>query len=251
MAAPTLLSEGTISVNTSGTNSPTIPSHVADDILVCVVGYWGPNTPLTNNLISFPTAPTGWNKFSSVAATGLSTFSSGDIGIFDWYWFRATGAGTTVTVSRPVGETGQASDTGTDTAFSARVYVIRGAETTGNPFDDNQVTATLTSANGSVDAVTVSGTERMVVHFFVAQDDVTPTATGWTAGTAATSTTGTDAGQQTLRKDNVSASTSADAMTVSAPAQGHYAVLGVSFKPTTAAAFSPVDPMGMSGIFGL
>ena len=126
-------------------------------------------------------------------------------------------------------------DTGTDTCWGGRCYVIRGCITTGNPWD-HSVPVGYTGSNGAVAAVTVSGAERMVVHFLVKTDDfaTAPTVPEWTAGAQVESNTGTDHSQGTFRKDNVSADTGADASTVEAPAAGGYVFLGISFKPPEA-----------------
>ena len=222
MAAPTLQAEGTLNVVTSGNNSPTIPTHQADDILVVAFGFWGPNS--TGNPLADCAVPSGWTQITQFDAPALD----GKIGYF---WRRATAAGTTITLTRPSGW-----DTGTDTAWGARAYVIRGCITTGDPWDQAVASAVYSTANQAVAAITVSGSERMVVHFLVKCDDfaTAPTLSGWTAGTQVESTSGTDASAGTFRKDNISAGTGADASTTEAPAAGRYAFLGVSFKPLAA-----------------
>jgi len=217
VAAPTLQAEGALTVVTTGALAPAIPTHQADDILVVAWGFWGPNST------SLPDAavPTGWTQLSQFDAPALD----GKIGYF---WMRAPSAGQTISIARPSGW-----DTGTDTAWGGRAYVIRGAITTGNPWDEADPTAVYSAANQPVDALTVLGTERLAIHFLVKQDDfvTAPTVSGWTAGTQVESVTGTDHSQGSFRKDNVSADTGADVSTVEAPAAGRYAFLGVSFKP--------------------
>ena len=227
MTAPTLQAEGALNVVTSASNTPTVPTHQADDILLLAVGYWAPNTTLTTALIN---TPTGWTRMTAGSAIlGLGDELDADS---ELDWLRASGPGTTVTV------TTTDVDTGNDTAFGARVYVIRGCETNGNPFDDAQVSSTTmyTTANQAVPALTVSGPERLAIHFLIKTDDfvTAPTVPGWTAGAQVESTTGTDHSQGSFRKDNVSSNTSADSSTVEAPAAGGYAFFGVSFKPPAA-----------------
>jgi hypothetical protein len=112
--------------------------------------------------------------------------------------------------------------------------VIRGCITTGNPYEFLSQTGFYDATNnGAFQAITVSGSERMAVNFMYAVvGPPTPGAapSGWTAGTASNTTTGTDAAYQTFRKDNVSSSTSADASNVTA-GSGSYEFLGVSFIP--------------------
>lgn len=222
MAAPTLQAEGSAVGATSGTLSPTIPTHQADDILILAVVFWGPNT--VGDAAAVPT-PSGWTSIVDLATPATTPID----GRLAFFWRRAAAAGETVSVTR-----GASWDTGTDTQFAARVYVIRGCITTGDPWDEADPTVVYNTANQPVDAVTVSGTERLVIQFLSAQDDwaTNPTApAGWTAGTVQESTSGTDAGFFDFRKDNVSASTGADTPTVPVPTQGYYAYVGISFKP--------------------
>lgn len=225
MAAPTLQAEGSLTVVTTGALAPSIPTHEVNDILVVAWGFWGPNST------SLPDAavPSGWTQ----AGVQLS-FGTGNIdGKIGYFWKRAPAAGQTISIARPSGW-----DTGTDTAWGGRAYVIRGCITTGDPWDEADLTALYTTANQPVDALTVLGTERLAIHFLAKCDDfvTAPTVSGWTAGTQLESTTGTDHSQGSFRKDNVSADTGADASTVEAPAPtgNGYAFLGVSFKPPDA-----------------
>jgi hypothetical protein len=224
MAAPMLAAEGSVAAVTSGNLTVTLPAHQANDILVaCVVG-WVPNT--TSGTATL-TAPSGWTKAASDTLI-TSGIIDGEWAIF---WRRAASSSeTNPTFTRPSGW-----DTGTDTCFAGRAYVVRGCVTTGDPWDQIAQSPLYSTANGAVPAVTVSGSERTVIQFFVSSDDLSAgSVTGWTAGTAATTTTGTDAGFQTFRKENVSSSTSADASTASAPAQGRYIFFGASFVPAPA-----------------
>jgi len=217
VAAPTLQAEGGLTVVTTGALAPTIPTHQADDILIVAWGFWGPNST------SLPDAavPSGWTQIAQFDAPA----ADGKIGYF---YKRAAAAGQTVSIARPSGW-----DTGTDTAWGGRAYVIRGCIKTGDPWDEADPTAVYSTANQPVDALTVSGAERLAIHFLVKCDDfvTAPTVSGWTAGAQVESGTGTDHSQGSFRKDNVSSDTTADASTVEAPAAGRYAFLGVSFKP--------------------
>lgn len=221
MAAPTLFAQGSVAAVTTGSLTVTLPSHQADDILLLCVVCWVPNT--AGDAAQIPT-PAGW----ALLGTQIGQPAGTRDGWSAWFWKRATsGAETNPVVSR-----GASWDTGTDTCFAGRAYTVRGCIATGDPWDAQAGAGPYTTANQAVAAVTVSGTERMVVQFFNSMDNqAAGTISGWTAGTAATTATGTDAGFQTFRKDNVSASTGADASTAAAPAQGAYAYIGISFKP--------------------
>lgn len=221
MAAPILQAQGATSASTSSTVSPVVPAHVADDILIAHTVFWGPDS------------------FSISKGTGGGSWAYLDSGQnVDGYWQiewqRAVGAGTTYSYTHD----NLNNDTGADTCLGARVYVIRGCTTSGNPWDSTNKTGLLTAANGAFATVTVSAAERMVVQFGAVTDNLAfaMTSSGWTTGTEDNASTGTDCAFQTARKDNVASSTGADTATVSAPAAGFYAFFGVSFKPPAAAA---------------
>src|SRR5262245_8846842 len=188
---------------------------------------WVPNTT-TPDAAQIPT-PSGWTLIGTQVGQPAASPRDGWIAHF---WRRATAAGTTVTLTRGTGW-----DTGTDTCMNARAYVIRGCITTGDPWDAATTSGPHTAANQAFPAVTVSGSVRMVLVFGGASDNLalSMAATGWTTGTEANDTGGTDSAFQTARKDNVAASTSADTATVTAPT-GFYAFLGVSFKAAPVAA---------------
>ena len=223
MAAPILQAEGALAIATTATTvTPVIPAHALNDILICASGNWA---PATAGALAKHTISSGWTELAS-----LQIPASGDAdGWIVWWWKRAaSGSETNPTLTR----TG---DTGTDTNFTGRIYVIRGVITSDPAWDEVDPTTLYPTANQPVDALTVSGTERLAIHFLVKTDDfvTAPTvgAGAWTAGTQLETTTGTDHSQGSFRKDNVSANTGADASTVEATAAGGYAFLGISFKP--------------------
>jgi hypothetical protein len=229
MAAPTFQAQSGVNAGTTGATSPSVIGiSIADDIIICAVMIWAPNTAGTMADIPDPTNVAGWARIGS-------SISLGEDGKIAWFWKRNATETTNPQFARGAGW-----DTGTDTCYASVGFIIRGCDTTANPpWDEADATTAYTTANQAVDAVTVSDTERMVVQFLAASCDwaTDPTLSGWTAGTVAESTTGTDAGFRAFRKDNVSASTGADALTIAAPdaggvaGVGFYAVLGISFKP--------------------
>ena len=223
MAAPNLQAQGTIATGvTTGVPTITIPTHQADDILIVHLMAWVPNTT-TPDAAQIPT-PSTWTLLGVQVGQPAASPRDGWSAVF---WKRATGAGTTVTPTR-----GSGWDTGTDTCYGGRAYVIRGCKNTGDPFETSSNSGPHTAANQSFAAVTVSGTQRLVTHFGIASDNLafSMASTGWTTGTEENNNGGTDSAAQTARKDNQSASTSADAATVTAPT-GFYAFHGVSFLP--------------------
>jgi hypothetical protein len=225
MAAPTLQAEGATATGvTTGAPSVTIPTHQADDIIIVAAIFWGPNT--AGDAAQIPT-PANYTLLGTQVGQPAGTRD----GWTALFWRRVTGAGTTVTLTR-----GASWDTGTDTCFNARAYVIRGCIATGNPFEFSANSGPHTAANQAFAAQTVSGSERLVVQFGNSMDNAAfaMTSTGWTTGTEDDDAGGTDSAFQTARKDNVSSSTAADTSTVAAPAQGAYAFHGVVFLPVAA-----------------
>lgn len=224
MAAPTLQAEGATATGvTTGAPTVTIPTHQANDILVVQAMAWVPNTT-TPDAAQIPTPAGGWAAMGSQVGQPAASPRDGWVGTF---WLRASGAGTTVTLTRGAGW-----DTGTDTCFNARAYVIRGCRTSGNPFESTNTSGPHTGANQAFPAVTVSGADRLVVIFGAASDNLgfSLASSGWTTGTEDNDAGGTDSSFQTARKDAQSSSTSADTATAAAPT-GFYAFIGASFVP--------------------
>jgi hypothetical protein len=221
LPAPTLFAEGSTLLVTSGTLSPTIPTHAANDILVLTVECWLPAT--AGDAAEIPT-PSGW----ALVGTQIGQPAGTRDGWLATFWLRASGAGTTVTLTR-----GASWDDGIDGSYSARAYVIRGCVTSGDPWDAAAQSGPHTASNQAFPAVTVSGSARLVVQFGASMDNASlaMNSTGWTAGIEDDDAGGTDSAFQTALKDNVSSSTSADTATVAAPAQGAYGFYGISFKP--------------------
>lgn len=224
MAAPTLQAQGNIAAVTTGNLAITLPTYAANDIVVITTVGWVPNTTTGTNTQSLASP---WTKYSP----DITTITGGIIDAeYAFWWARATSAsslGTTVTITRPTSW-----DTGTDTCWAGRAYVIRGCETSGNPYDELVATAISTAANPAFPAVTVNAGERNVIVFMAKADNTaTPTAaTGYTVGTEASTTTGTDAAFQSY-SDVTNTSVSAVTPTGgTAPAQGGSVYWGVSFK---------------------
>lgn len=225
MPAPTLQAQGTLAAVTTGNLAITLPTYAADDIVVITTVGWVPNTTTGTNTQSLASP---WTKYSPDVTTITSSIIDAE---YACWWARATSAsslGTTVTITRPTSW-----DTGTDTCWGGRAYVIRGCVTTGNPYDDFAATAISTAANPALPAITVAGGNRLALIFMVKADNTaTPTAaTGYTVGTEATDTAGTDCGMQTYRQ-----TTSANISTVTptggtAPAQGGSVYFEFAFVP--------------------
>ena len=226
MAAPTLYAEGATATGvTTGVPTVTIPTHAADDILIVTAVHWGPSGTQSVDLI--PT-PSTWALLGSQVSIMDGAEVGGRTAVF---WKRAAGAGTTVTLTR-----GANWDTGTDTVYNARAYVIRGCDTAADPWDAATNSGPHTAANQNIPAITVSAAGRLVIVFGISSDNAAfaMASSGFTEGTEDDDAGGLDSAFQTIRIDNASASTSAQAATVAAPAQGGYAFHGVSFRSSIA-----------------
>lgn len=239
MPAPTLQAQGAIAAVTTGDLAITLPAYAANDIVVITTVGYVPNTTTGTNTQSLASP---WTKNSPNVTTGNPI----DEEHATW-WARATSAsslGTTVTITRPTSW-----DTGTDTCWAGRAYVIRGCVTTGNPFDEFASTALSTAANPALPAITVSGGNRLAIVFMTKADNAaTPTAaTGYTVGTEVTTNTGTDAAFQSYRQ-----TASANVGTVTptggtAPAQGNSAYFEFSFIPESVTATASAPLGGTTG----
>jgi hypothetical protein len=223
MAAPVFLQQGNASVVTTGNLTVVIPAvEQANDILVVAMVAWVPNTTTGANTVA---APTGWTKFTPAVTTITGGLIDAE---YAFFWKRAVGGDADPVFVRPTGW-----DTGTDTCWYGRSYVIRGCATTGDPWDTITNTAISTAANPAFPAITVSGTERLAVVFAVKTDNTAlPTAaTGYTVQLETNTTTGTDAAINSYTISSTNSSVSAVTPTGGvAPAQGGTVYFGISFK---------------------
>ena len=176
---PQFISVGSIAEDLTGACAitPTPPTHLVGDILVASLWNEGGSKPVT--------ATVGWSEIATVAGTADAT----------WYWLRAT---TTTTVGPAV--------TAADTDCFGTVYVIRGAITTGTPYEDATTsgdggTSTTTPRTATI---TTTGINRLAIGFLNHGDDIAfasgfPPAT-WTSTSSVSTGGGTDAGFQTIAK---------------------------------------------------
>lgn len=225
MARPSVVGFGAIAANTSGNLSPAIPTHQANDILLARVSYWGPNT--AGDALDIPT-PASW--------TILGSQGGGSDARHTAFWFRATGAGHTVTFTR-----GVSWDTGTDTKYFARTAVIRNCRTSGNPYDQESTQGTESSSNAIVLAMT-GGADRLQMLMMGVTDDISaPSYSGHTVDHA---TSATDMGGAIafLYKDT-DGNEAGGNMTSGAPAQGNYTVRQIMLRPQTITGAAIVMPL--------
>lgn len=236
MAAPTLQAQGTINAVTGDVLSLTVPTYAANDIIVVTVFAFQPNG--ANPVRPFVNIPQGeFNGFKNTADAdngGYGTYViQSTVNYFSAFWARATSAssvGTSIEVQK-------FGDTGNDTCFAGRIYVIRGCDPNGEPFDSPvpDWSTPSTAANPQLPAETVLGTERLIIHFMAKTDNTTnPTAaTGYTVGTNAATTTGTDGSFQTYRRTADANVTAVTPTGGAAPAanNGTSAYFSVVFRP--------------------
>lgn len=211
---------------TSLTCQPVIPTHAINDILVCHAVNYAPNTAGDLADMTIAAGAQTWTAMGTTAKFGTTPNIDGTI---QQWWRRAeSSAETDPTVTR----TG---DTGADTGFQARVYVIRRCITYGDPWDalSSSGATALTAANGTIPAVTVSGLDRLVAVFLGCMDDQATggAPSGFSSQVRATFTIGTDGQFWFLYKDDQFVSSSSIASALDAPVQGGYSFTGVSFKP--------------------
>ena len=247
-AIPTLVGEGAILAGTvAGGISPTLPTHQADDILICEALIWAPNT--TGTMGTWNT-PSGWNNVSNYNnhVAGLLNDT-----IHGLWWKRATSSSET----NPVCD-GPAYDTGTDMVIAARAYVVRGAQTVGTPYSYNGGGSVLATANGYFPGVSMASAPEYGLYSWLElvlvgiPDNTSAGAapTNYTAGTAATSTTGTDAGFQSFTRTG-SSNYSFVTSNVAAPVQGKYWIQSlVFFGPSYPGVLSATDDRDTAVIAG-
>jgi hypothetical protein len=174
--AVTLQAWGAIAASTGVDVTPAWPSHQADDIGIAHVFYRS-QTPTT-------ATPSGWTLLSGPYDGGASTRHY-------WFWKRAAGSSET----NPLMD----KDSATGDTY-ARVYTVRGAVATGNPFEDIEPSSFATS-DLSVTGVTSLTAGALILALVGEADDAVSdwsvTATDpavWADGDSqATSTTGSDA----------------------------------------------------------
>lgn len=220
MTSPFIQAEGAIAAVTTGNLVITLPSYAADDIVVINTVGWVPNTT-TGQSVQSLSSP--WTKIFEGIYIDL-TITDGEVAL---WWARATSnssLGTTVTITRPTNW-----DTGNDTCWAGRAYVIRDCITNGNPYDNDPVNGT----PGTFEQVDVNGGDRLVVQFWASPDNLSAGAapSPYSAGTAVTTNTGTDAGFQTFYITSVSGGVAAVTNNETTPAQGYNYYAGVAFRP--------------------
>lgn len=140
------------------TISPALPASTAAND----VGYLA---AMTNAANTFP-AISGWTKMGTlINSANQST---------DWYWRRFTGSGDAPAAFTIAGGTALSTTNG----LYGRVYVYRGAITTGTPHEAVANAGTPTSSTTpQSSAVTTLGADRLVVHLLCVDDDNT-----WSSG---------------------------------------------------------------------
>lgn len=243
MTTPIFQAQGTLAANTNGNLSITLPAYAANDIVILIASYYGPNSAVT---VGYPSLASPWSNILSTDDYGYQVDYLGTgrlVGGFSIWWAMATSTsslGTSVSITRPTGW-----DTGTDTCWIGRAYVIRGCITSGIPYEYNgelfvggspvyDYFAVLTNANGLFPSIPyITGGDRLSIMFFISQDNQSEGSgpTGWTAGTLGTTTTGTDGSIQTWRLSGVNAPITLGNSNIAAPQQGSYILMAITFRP--------------------
>jgi Tfp pilus assembly protein PilW len=220
-AAPTVISKGTAAAGTAASISPGYPvSPQANDIIFILAISNQPNG------IGIVDTPSGFTEAAQGTFQNNTPTNRGRAALF---WKRAAGGESgTVSISR----TG---DTGSDGVFFAQMYLVRGAETSGNPWDG--LTARYGPGNPTVtwDAVPVSGSERTLLGFAAQADDASTVdpPSGWSALSGDTTGSGTDAEVRLAYLGNVS---SDGQVTATGGETEGWATFHVSMKPSISTA---------------
>lgn len=192
MAAPTVISKGTIGQSTGGNVSPTLPASIlANDIVfTAIISHQPVSIGVINTLATWTEVAQGTYQNSTPANQGRAGL---------WWKRMAGGESGTITFSR----TG---DTGTDGVYLAQCYLVRGCRTSGDPYE--AATPRYGPGNATVtwDAVTVSGSERTLLAFVVQADNASTVDIPSTYSALATdvSGSGTDGELRLCYKENVS-----------------------------------------------
>lgn len=183
-AAPTFISAGAVAADLSGPASviPTMPTHQENDILLVSCYNASGNT--------MSTATSGWTEIAEVDGTGNIA----------WYWKRAAGAGT----AGP-----DVTSSGTDQFCVG--YVIRGAITTGTPYEDATTANDGTTAATTPDTalITTTNIDRFAVSVAGWDTNITWASgnppSGWSADSTVNGTTGTGSGFGFISKTQAAA----------------------------------------------
>lgn len=167
----TFINAGTVVSDVTGAGSvtPTMPTHVTNDILIIAAMNDGGGT--------ISTATSGWSQIAQVDGTNNMA----------WFWKRAPAAGTA-----------GATITTADTDLFAVGFVIRGCTTNGTPYEDATTVGDGTTAdmNPVGTTITTLGGDRYTVGIINVDDNTTFDTgpdIGWTTDATVGSAAGTHA----------------------------------------------------------
>lgn len=215
MAAPTFLSAGAITADTTGgaSTTPTPPTHTTNDILIAAAQ--------NSAGAAMSTATGGWSQILAIAGTDDSA----------WFWKRAPAAGTagpTITAS------------GTDQF--ALVYVIRGCVQQGVPYESAATNNDDTTSDTTPDtaAIDTHGPDRLVLSISTVDSSAAYSSGlppgGWTTSSDLSSASGTTCRFTAIQRTEALPVSIASAV-VGTFAAGHLiGTLTLAFMP-------PLDPL--------
>jgi hypothetical protein len=225
---PTVLA-GTLAASTDASSpytvTPTLPAHQAGDILVVCAAK--------NDAATLTCGTSGWAAVTGAAAQSNANFSSA------WFWKRAaSGAETNPTVT-------SSSTGGTNAGIYATAFRIRGAATSGEPFEDATLNGSPTSSTTPAGStVTTTGADRLVLAVAQVDDDPAPSSgfppSGWDEVTSQRSTTGGDYSILAISKEAASAGDVAGATIATLPGADYWRTLTVAVLPVAVDTTPPV-----------
>ncbi len=176
-ARPFLRSYGTGAAAASGNVTPTVGTHSANDILLCVIHS-------SDNVAS--TMPAGWAVVPASGTGGEALEANNTTAMrATVFWKRTAGGESNPLVTHTAGG-----------PIAARIYAFGGVNTSGTPFSNTRLSPNAASATVTADAIVPAAANDLAVFTIHYEDDPTTCSepVGWhDAGLPFTTALGTDA----------------------------------------------------------
>lgn len=243
-AAPTFIRAGAIDADATGSCeiSPSMsllsgtPLAINDIVIAVVYNNGGANSS---------TVSEGWTEITELAGTHSVA----------WYWKRLTSVDAPPSISISAGSTD---------CFGV-MYAIRGALSSGTPYEDATIAGNASTADNNPDTalITTTNTDRFVVSFLAHNDDTAFSSgnppSGWTGESNLTSTTGTDVGFNVISKTQATAANVFAVTFGTLAASELWGSLTLAFKPdvnnppvlTIVSPFSAGDTVTVGDVYNI
>lgn len=228
-----LSAAGGLYVATAGTTvTPVLPTHAADDILVCVASH---------HVASTLSISAGWTAFAPSGDTNPLSDANQSSGF--WWRRAASGAESNPVVTSSVTNT-------TTSSLQAQVFRVRGCVTTGTPFEGEDLNAATAAATGTTPgtlAVTPTAPQRLVVSFLLRDDDPAQSSglppSGWSVVSNVIDTAGGDVRFISIARESFDTSAVAAATIATWAASVPYRSLTVAFIPESVGGIKSVQAL--------